>query len=138
MLLKKRYNNLRLVSFGDLNINIEDIDNKVKNKIKPFGFKIWFKRKEYTRIEKQKKKSYLDYFITYGLDNIYCNIINKLILSDHKASLSLEFYKDKNIKLERMKEIIEPFSTAQNKIDEINEKIKDAFLDDITEIKINT
>ena len=35
-----------------------------------------------------------------------------------------------------MKEIIEPYSIAQNKIDEITEKIKDAFNNDITEIKI--
>ena len=35
-----------------------------------------------------------------------------------------------------MKELIEPYSIAQNKIDEISEKLKDAFLNDITEIKI--
>ena len=35
-----------------------------------------------------------------------------------------------------MKELIEPYSIAQIKIDEISEKLKDAFLNDITEIKI--
>ena len=35
-----------------------------------------------------------------------------------------------------MKEIIEPYSIAQNKIVEITEKLKDAFNNDITEIKI--
>ena len=81
------------------------------------------------------KKSYLDYFITYGLENVSFNIIDKLVLTDHRA-LSLEFFEDKNIKLERMKELIEPYSIAQIKIDETSEKLKDAFLNDITEIKI--
>jgi len=138
MLLKRRYNNLKLVLFGDLNINLEDIDDKLKDKIEPFGFKIWYKKREYTRIQKVKdieKKSYLDYFITYGLENVNFNIIDKLVLTDHRA-LSLEFFEDKNIKLERMKELIEPYAIAQIKMDEISEKLKDAFLNDITEIKI--
>ena len=138
ILLKRRYNNLRLVLFGDLNINLADIDIKLKNKIELFGFKILFKKKEYTRMKIVKnieKKSYLDYFITYGLDNVDFSIIDKLVLSDHKT-LSLQFFEDKNLKLERMKEIIEPYSIAQNKIDEITERLKDAFNNDITEIKI--
>ena len=138
MSFKRRYNNLRLILFGDLNINLDDIDIKIKNKIEPFGFKIWFKNEEYTRIQivkNNEKKSYLDYFITYGLENVDFNIIDKLVLSDHKA-LSLEFFEDKNIKLERINVIIEPYSIAQNKIDEITEKLKDAFNNDITEIKI--
>ena len=45
LLLKRRYNNLRLVLFGDLNINLDDIDIKLKNKIEQFGFKVWFKKK---------------------------------------------------------------------------------------------
>ena len=138
MLLKRRYNNLKLVLFGDLNINLEDIDDKLKDKIEPFGFKIWYKKREYTRIQNIKnveKKSYLDYFITYGLENVNFNILDKLLLTDHRA-LSLEFFEDKNIKLERMKELIEPYAIAQIKMDEISEKLKDAFLNDITEIKI--
>jgi len=132
MLLKRRYNNLKLVVIGYLNINSEDLDYKLKNKIEPFRFKICYKKREYTRIQKVKdveKKLYLDYFITYGLENINFNIIDKLVLS-------LEFFEDKNIKLERMKELIEPYSIAQIKMDEISEKLKDAFFNDITEIKI--
>ena len=131
MLLKRRYNNLKLVVIGYLNINSEDLDYKLKNKIEPFRFKICYKKREYTRIQKVKdveKKLYLDYFITYGLENINFNI-DKLVLS-------LEFFEDKNIKLERMKELIEPYSIAQIKMDEISEKLKDAFFNDITEIKI--
>ena len=54
MLLKRRYNNLKLVLFGDLNINLEDLEYKLKNKIESFGFKIQFKKSEYTRIQKVK------------------------------------------------------------------------------------
>ena len=54
LLLKRRYNNLKLVLFGDLNINLIDIDYKLKNKIEPFGFKIWYKKREYTRIQNVK------------------------------------------------------------------------------------
>ena len=61
--------------------------------------------------------------------------MNKLVLSDHKA-LSHEFKEDSTFKLERIKEIIEPYAIAQIKIDDISNKLKDAFLNDITEIKI--
>ncbi len=36
------------------------------------------------------KKSYLDYMITYGIDNLSFNILHKLVITDHKA-LSIEF-----------------------------------------------
>ena len=38
-MLRKRYNNLKLILFGDLNINIDEIDIKLKNKIEPYGLK---------------------------------------------------------------------------------------------------
>ena len=39
-MLRKRYNNLKLILFGDLNINIDEIDIKLKNKIEPYGLKL--------------------------------------------------------------------------------------------------
>ena len=138
LLLKKRYNNLRLILFGDLNINKDEIDTKLKNKIEPYGFKIWFNKNNYTRsqiVNNEEKKSYLDYFITYGVDNGYFKIMDKLVLSDHKA-ISFEFLEDNKFKLDRIKEIIEPYAIAQIKIDGISNKLKDAFLNDLTEIKI--
>ena len=77
----------------------------------------------------------MDYFITYDINNGYFNIMDKLVLSDHKA-LSYEFIEDNTFKLDRIKEIIEPYAIAQIKVDDISNKLKDAFLNDITEIKI--
>ena len=93
---KKRYNNLRLILFGDLNINLDEIDIKLKNKIDQYGFKIWYNKNSYTRsqiVKNEEKKSYLDYFITYGIDNGCFNIMDKLVLSYHKA-ISFEFIED--------------------------------------------
>ena len=56
LLLKKRYNNLRLILFGDLNINKDEIDIKLKNKIEPYGFKIWYNKNSYTRSQIVKNK----------------------------------------------------------------------------------
>ena len=47
--------------------------------------------------------------------------MDKLVLSDHKA-LSYEFIEDNKFKLDRIKEIIEPYIIAQIKIDDINNK----------------
>ena len=55
--------------------------------------------------------------------------------NDHKA-LSYDFIEDNTFKLDRIKEIIEPYAIAQIKIDGISNKLKDAFLNDLTEIKI--
>ena len=61
--------------------------------------------------------------------------MDKLVLSDHKA-ISFEFFEDNNFKLDRIKEIIEPYVIAQIKIDDISNKLKDAFLKYVTGIKI--
>ena len=61
--------------------------------------------------------------------------MDKLVISDHKA-ISFEFIEDNKFKLDRIKEIIEPYNIAQIKIDDISNKLKDAFLNDLTEIKI--
>ena len=138
LLIQRRYNNLKLILFGDLNINKDEIDIKLKNKIEKYGFKIWYNKNSYTRsqiVKNEEKKSYLDYFITYGINYGYFNIMDKLIISDHKA-ISFEFLEDNNFKLDRIKEIIEPYAIAQIKTDDISNKLKNAFLNDITEVKI--
>ena len=97
-----------------------------------------YNKNDYTKsqiVKNEKKKSYLDYFITYGINNGYYNIMDKLVLSDHKT-ISFEFLEDNKFKLDRIKEIIEPYAIAQIKIDDISNKLKDAFLNDLTEIKI--
>ena len=138
LLIQRRYNNLKLILFGDLNINKDETDIKIKSKIEKYGFKIWYNKNSYTRsqiVKIEQKKSYLDYFITYGINYGYFNIMDKLVLSDHKA-ISFEFFEDNNFKLDRIKEIIEPYAIAQIKTDEISNKLKNAFLNDITEVKI--
>ena len=61
--------------------------------------------------------------------------MDKLVLTDHKA-ISFEFFEDNNFKLDKIKEIIEPYAIAQIKTDDISNKLKNAFLNDITEVKI--
>ena len=61
--------------------------------------------------------------------------MDKLVLFDHKA-LSYKFIEDNTFKIDRIKEIIEPYAIAQIKVDDISNKLKDTFLNDITEIKI--
>ena len=43
--------------------------------------------------------------ITFGIDNINFQILNKLVITDHKA-LSIEFLDDRKRKLDRVKELI--------------------------------
>ena len=49
LLLRKRYNYLKPILFGDLNTNIDEIDVKLKNKIELYGFKIWYNKNNYTK-----------------------------------------------------------------------------------------
>ena len=126
ILLRRKYNNLTLVLFGDLNMSREEVKDKLSTEIEPLGFKIWYKnnKNEYTREQSVKgiiKKSYLDYMITFGIDNINFQILNKLVITDHKA-LSIEFLDDRKRKLDRVKELIEPYNIANHKIEEITNR----------------
>ena len=51
------------------------------------------------------KKSYLDYLITFGIDNCNFQILHKLVITEHKV-LSIEFLDDRKRKLDRVKELI--------------------------------
>ena len=139
-ILRYKYNNLTLILFGDLNMNRDVIENKLSKEIEILGFKIWYNRNknEYTREQKvndNNKKSYLDYMITYGIDNLCFNILDKLVITDHRA-LSIEFLEDKKRKLDRVKEIIEPYNIANNKIDDISNKLIDVFKSEVPEVKL--
>ena len=95
-------------------------------------------KNEYTRYLKKKKKiekSYLDYLITLGINNIYFNIVNESAYTDHKA-LKIIFVDDEKRKLDNVKGTIEPYIRVINKIDEIKNKIKEIFIDDIPDIKL--
>ena len=62
--------------------------------------------------------------ITYGIDNLCFNILDKLVITDHRA-LSIEFLEDKKRKLDRVKEIIKTYNIANNKINDISNKLID-------------
>ena len=38
-----------MILFGDLNVDAKDIDKKIYNKIKSFGFNIYYNKNEFTR-----------------------------------------------------------------------------------------
>ncbi len=140
ILLRRKYNNLTLVLFGDLNMSREEVKDKLSTEIEPLGFKIWYKnnKNEYTREQSVKgiiKKSYLDYMITFGIDNINFQILNKLVITDHKA-LSIEFLDDRKRKLDRVKELIEPYNIANHKIEEITNRLVEVFNSEIAEVKL--
>ena len=121
-------------------MNRDVIENKLSKEIEILGFKIWYNRNknEYTREQKvndNNKKSYLDYMITYGIDNLCFNILDKLVITDHRA-LSIEFLEDKKRKLDRVKEIIEPYNIANKKINEISNKLIDVFKSEIPEVNL--
>ena len=52
--------------------------------------------------------------ITYGIDNINFNVGDKLVNTDHKC-LELSFIETENRKLNRIKEIVEPYTRVYTK-----------------------
>ena len=73
--------------------------------------------------------------VTYGINNLQFNILKKLVITAHRG-LSIEFIEDKKRKLDRVKEIIELYNIANNKIDSINNKSIDVFKSEIPKIKV--
>ena len=73
--------------------------------------------------------------ITYGIDKLCFNILDKLVITVHRA-LSIEFLEDKKRKLVRVKEIFEPYIIANNKIDDISNKLIDVFKSEVPEVKL--
>ena len=55
-LLRRKYNNLTLALFGDLNMSREEVKNKLSIEIGHLGFKVWYKnnKEEYTREQSVK------------------------------------------------------------------------------------
>ena len=46
LLLKRNYKSLSLILFGDLNIKREKIQEKIIDKLEPYGFKVWYKKED--------------------------------------------------------------------------------------------
>ncbi len=80
------------------------------------------------------KKSYLDYLITFGIDNCNFQILHKLVITEHKV-LSIEFLDDRKRKLDRFKELIEPYTIATH-IEEITNRLVEVFNSEIAEVKL--
>ena len=90
LLLKRNYHSLSLILFGDLNIKRENIKSSLTNKIVSYGFKVWYNNDNNIFTHEQKinnkiVKSYLDYIITYGIENANFNVLDKLVNTDHNA-----------------------------------------------------
>ena len=111
----------------------EEVKNKLSIEIEPLGFKVWNKKNKEEDTRKQSvkeimKKSYLDFIITFGIDNYNFQILDKLVISDHKA-LSIEFLDDRKKKSNRIKELIEPYTIDANRLVELfNSKIAEVKL----------
>ena len=140
ILLKRNYNSLSLILFGDLNIKREKIEEKLENKIKEYGFKVWYKKDkdEYTHEQKSGNKifkSYLDYMITYGIEDIDFDVIDNLVYTDHKC-LELSFIENDKRKLNRIKEMIEPYIRVHNKSEEIKNELIEAFKSEVPDVKL--
>ena len=73
--------------------------------------------------------------ITYGIDNISFDIKDNLVYTDHKC-LELIYLEDENRKLNRIKEMIEPYIRVYKKSDEIKNKLIEVFKSDMPEIKL--
>ena len=68
------------------------------------------------------KKSYLDYMITFGIDNVMLKYY-------------IEFLDDRKRKLDRFKELIEPYTIATH-IEEITNRLVEVFNSEIAEVKL--
>ena len=140
LLLKSKYNSLSLILFGDLNIERKNIKRELIDKIELYGFHVWYNNDKnvFTHDQKlgdKKIESYLDYMITYGIDNINFNVGDKLVNTDHKC-LELTFIETNNRKLNRIKEIVEPYTRVYTKSEEITNKLIEVFNSDVPEVKL--
>ena len=140
LLLKSKYNSLSLILFGDLNIERKNIKRELIDKIELYGFHVWYNNDKnvFTHDQKlgdKKIESYLDYMITYGIDNINFNVGDKLVNTDHKC-LELSFIETNNRKLNRIKEIVEPYTRVYTKSEEITNKLIEVFNSDVPEVKL--
>ena len=140
LLLKRNYHSLSLILFGDLNIKRENIKSSLSDKIEPYGFKVWYNEDNNIFTHEQKIndkiiKSYLDYIITYGIENANFNVIDKLVNTDHNA-IELNFIENEKRKLNRIKQFIEPYLRVYNKSDEIKDKLIEVFKSEVPEVKL--
>ena len=136
--IKSIYNTINIILFGDLNIKREDIEKKLGNKLKYYNLDVLYSKEEEecTRKEIVKnilKTSYLDYFISNTNGNLF--ISNSPCITDHRILL-FEINNNANFKIERIKDILEPYEIAKINKDNITKKLIDVFDKEVPEIGI--
>ena len=136
--IKSIYKTINIILFGDLNIKRDEIEKKLGNKLKYYNLKVLYSKEEEecTRKETVKnilKTSYLDYFISNINGNLFIN--NSPCITDHRILL-FEINNNTNFKIERIKDILEPYEIAKINKDNITKKLIDIFNKDIPEIGI--
>ena len=75
------------------------------------------------------KKSNLDYMITFGINNYNFQILDKIVITDHKG-LNIKFLDDRKIKLEI------PYTISTHRIGEITNRLVEVFNSEIAEVKL--
>ena len=121
-MLKKMYKEPSIILFGDLNIKREKFKKVIEENISPYGFNCWYKKEkeEYTRCSTNKEnivisKSYLDCFITYGVEVKYFDIKKEMEFTDHKGLEKT--ISDKSCgKLQKMVNIIDKFQPVKKEM----------------------
>jgi len=127
-IIRQRYNNLKLILYGDFNMKRPDFELKVMNHLSPLGYKGIYKKgnNSFTRhqiVNGEVVSNYIDYFITYNLKGEEFNIKKPISNSDH---WTLEYRINNNQLKDQIipyKEIVESFSLAKGHITTISSRL---------------
>lgn len=125
-ILKDRYD-AKIIAFGDLNLRREEIQKEVGTPLKGTGAIIHYCRMQesFTRIQKSGDKiqsSYLDYFVTLGIESAVTNILKPIGRSDHMTIEMVCDLKELNI-MEPKQELRYNFNTAKKDAEEIKDEL---------------
>ena len=136
--IKSIYKTINIILFGDLNIKRDEIEKRLANKLKYYNLNVLYSKEieECTRKETVKNNiitSYLDYFISNINGNLF--ISNSPCITDHRILL-FEINNNVNFKIERIKDILEPYEIAKINKDNITKKLIEVFDKDIPEVGI--
>ena len=71
----------------------------------------------------------------FWVNNCNFQILDKIVITYHIA-LNIEFLDDRKRKLDRVKELIEPYTIATHRIEEITNRLVEVFNSEIAEFKL--
>ena len=131
-IIKNRYTDMKLILFGDFNMNRKDFKNKVEKHVNKLGYIGHFEKGEhcftrYQMVEGKMKWAYIDYMITHGIENVKMTIKNNFVNSDH-MSLEMIIDKDELKELQHNKEIVDPIVMVRKKSEGIAELLREAIM----------